>query len=139
MEHYDKVSAPLEKDLYETRSKWISAYIGFIVAVLVATLAFSDKYPRANLVIPLLALSLPSLVAYQLLLFHVMINQRRRVSGTKGLAALFGFPPSVAGVSILVAHFSFVAGVLFPVLVLFWWLAIDNLVYRGSRSPKSTV
>src|SRR5690348_9644418 len=139
MEHYDAVSAPLQKSLYKTRSKWVGAYIGFIVAVLVATLALSANYPRADLVIPLLALSLPSLVAYLLLDFHVIMHQRREVSATRGLAAFLGLVPSLAAIAVLIAHFSVVGAVLFSVLIVFWALAIDRLVFLGSRSPKSQV
>jgi len=139
MEHYDSVSAPLNDDVYKLRAKRVGAYIGFVVAVLVATLALSATYRRASIVIPLLALSLPSLVAFLMLDYHVIMRQKRRVSTTRGLAFGLGFIPSVTAISMLVGHFSFTAGVLFPILIVFWFLAIDRLVFLGHRSPKSDV
>jgi hypothetical protein len=83
-----------------------------------------------------LAVSLPSLVAQDLLNYIVGVKQGRTKSMHRGLSAFLGFGPSLLGMAVLLGHFSIVASVLFVVLIVFWSLAIDVVVYLG-YDPKS--
>jgi hypothetical protein len=127
------------KEQHERRSKLVGGYIAFTAALLVATIAKSNDYPRAWIVISLFALSLPSLVAWSLLDFIILVKQGRRKSMFRGLAGMLGFFPSLAAVAILIGHFSVIAGVLFVLLTIFWGLAIDIVTFLGAESPKSEV
>jgi hypothetical protein len=81
-----------------------AGYTAFVAALLVAIFAKSGDYSRAWVVISLLAVSLPSLAAYILL---ILIVQER--SAYRGLALYLGFVPSLLGIAILIGHFSLIA------------------------------
>jgi hypothetical protein len=114
-------------------------YTAFIAALLVATMATSGDYPHAWLIISLLALSLPSLVAYMLLDFTVRVKQRRIGSMYRGLSLLLGFLPSLVGTTMVIGHFSVLAAVLFVVLTAFWALMIITVEIIGFRDPTSDI
>jgi hypothetical protein len=122
---------------HERGSKLLGGYTAFVAALLVAAFAKSSDYPRSWIVISLLAVSLPSLVALNLLDFIVRVKQGRQKSASRGLAAALGFLPSLAAISILIGHFSMIAAALFLLLTLFWALALDAVTYLGSSGPKS--
>ena len=103
---------PVSKEQHERNAKLLGGLHCLRCAVLVATFAKSDDYPRAWVVISLLALSLPSLVACMLLDFIVRVAQTRKKSAFRGLAFGLGFGPSLLGIAILIGHFSVVASVL---------------------------
>jgi hypothetical protein len=63
----------------------------------------------------------------------------RRKSAFRGLAAALGFFPSLAGIAILVGHFSLIAAALFLLLPLFWALVMDMVTFLGAGDPKSEV
>ena len=126
------------EEAHERISKLFGGYTAFVAALLVATFANSKEYPRAWIVISLLAVSLPSLVAYMLLDFVVRVKQIRKKSAFRGAAAGLGFFPSLLGVAALIGHFSVIASVLFVLLTLFWMLALDVVVYLG-RYPGSDI
>ena len=105
---------------HERWTRLVGGYTAFIAALLVATFAKSNDYPRSWIVISLLALSLPSLVALMLLDYTVRVVQGRRKSFFRGLAAALGFLPSLAAIAILIGHFSLIAAALFLLLTLFW-------------------
>jgi hypothetical protein len=131
---------PTERsEFYERRTKLLGGYIAFVAALLVATIAKSIDYPRAWLVISLLAISLPSLVAYTFIDYHVLVVQGRPKSAKRGLAALLAFFPSLAAIAILVGHFSVVAAVLFVLLSMYWPLTIFGVALFGTSDPASEV
>jgi hypothetical protein len=133
----DPLASP--KELHDRRSRLFGGYIAFVAALLVATIAKSSDYPRSWIVISLLALSLPSLVAWTLLDFIILVRQGRRKSMFRGLAGMLGFLPSLAAVAILIGHFSVIAGLLFGLLIIFWALAIDIVTFLGAKRPNSEV
>jgi hypothetical protein len=124
---------------HERFSKLLGGYTAFVAAILVATFAKSGDYPRAWVVISLLALSLPSLVACMLLDFIVRVKQTRKKSVYRGLAFALGFGPSLLGIAILIGHFSVIASVLFVLLTAFWCLLIFSVAILGSGNPKSDI
>jgi len=98
-------SSESRKEQHERVSKLFGGYTAFVAALLVATFAKSHDYPRSWIVISLLALSLPSLVAFNLLDFTIRVIQGRRGSAFRGLSFALGCLPSLAAVSILIGHF----------------------------------
>ncbi len=132
-------SAESRKEQHERVSKLFGGYTAFIAALLVTTFAKSNDFARSWIVISLLALSLPSLVALNLLDFRIRLIQGRRKSASRGLAFALGCLPSLAAVSILIGHFSVIAAILFVLLTLFWFLALDIVTYLGAKDPKSEV
>jgi hypothetical protein len=131
----DATPSPYEE--HERHSKIWGGYTAFVAALLVATMAISPDLPRAWIVVSLLALSLPSLVAYMLLDFKVRVMQKRKGSMYRGLAALLGIVPSLVGTTMVIGHFSVIAAVLFVLLTIFWLLLIDVVTYLGFRSEHS--
>ena len=95
-------------DQHERNTKLIGGYTAFVSALLAVMVSNRNDWPRAWLPISLLALSLPSLVAYMLLDFVVRVVQGRKASAYRGLAILLGFTPSLAGITIVVGHFSWI-------------------------------
>jgi hypothetical protein len=67
-----------EENQHERNLKLWGGYTAFVAALLVATMGMGKDYSRAWVIISLLALSLPSLVAYMLLDFTVRVKQRRK-------------------------------------------------------------
>jgi hypothetical protein len=132
-------SAESRKEHHERASKLFGGYIAFVAALLVTVFAKSSDYPRAWIVISLLALSLPSLVALNLLDFRIRVIQGRQKSASRGLAFALGFLPSLAAVAILIGHYSVVAAILFVLLTLFWSLTLDVVTYLGAKDPESEV
>lgn len=124
---------------HERNSKLFGGYAAFVAALLVSMVAMAKDYPRAWLVIALLAVSLPSLFAHLLLDFTVRKIQRRKNSMYRGLAFAFGMFPSLAAIAILVGHFSIIAAVLFVLLILFWSLAIDVVTFVGGQDRQSDI
>src|SRR5437660_129599 len=102
-----------EKEQHERVLKLVGGYIAFVAALLVAISAKSNDYSRAWVIISLLALSLPSLVAFLSLDFIVRVNQARKASYYRGLAFFLGFLPSFLAITILIGHFSVIAAVCF--------------------------
>ena len=131
--------AAQHKEFHERRARLIGGYTAFVAAILVATFAKSNDYPRSWIVISLLALSLPSLLAWNLLDFIVLVKQGRDKSAFRGVAAALGFFPSVVAMAILIGHFSLIAAALFLLLILFWALAIDVVTFLGAGDRKSDV
>jgi hypothetical protein len=86
----------------------------------------------------LLAVSIPSLVAFDLLTIIVRVNQSRPTSWSHGLAAILGFVPSLAGMAALLWHFCAVASVLFVVLVVSWCITIEVVTSVG-YDPKAKI
>ncbi len=129
----------LRKEEHERGAKLIGGYTAFVAALLIATIAKSDEFRRSWIVISLLAVSLPSLVAWSMLNFTVLVRQGRRGSSSRGLAALMGLLPSLAGIAALLGHFSVIAGTLFVLLTIFWSLCIDVVTFLGSKSPESKI
>lgn len=117
--------------------KVFGGYTAFAAALLVAVMAVSTDLPHARVIISLLAVSLPSLVAYMLLDFKVRVAQKRKGSMFRGLALLLGFLPSLAAIIIVICHFSVIAAVLFTLLSVIWFLVIDVVTYLGFRSEHS--
>ena len=115
----------------------VGGYTAFAAAVLVAVLAVSSDLPHARVIISLLAVSLPSLVAYMLLDFKVRVAQKRKGSMFRGLALLLGILPSLAAITMVIGHCSAIAAVLFILLSVFWFLVIDVVTYLGFRSEHS--
>jgi hypothetical protein len=113
-------------------------YTAFIAALLVATTATSRDFPHAWVIISLLAVSLPSLVAYMLLDFTVRVKQNREGSVFRGLACVFGIFPSFVAATMVIGHFSVIAGLLFILLALFWIFVIDIVTFIGSN-PESHI
>jgi hypothetical protein len=59
-----ELESPTErKEIHERGMKLAAGYLAFVAALLVATVAQSNDYPLAWVVISLLVVSLPSLVA----------------------------------------------------------------------------
>jgi hypothetical protein len=100
----DIVISPREQ--HERQSKLVGGYTAFVAALLVATFANSKDYSHAWIVISLLAVSLPSLIAYMLLDFVVQVKQMRKRSAFRGVAAGLAFLPSLLGITSLIGHFS---------------------------------
>jgi hypothetical protein len=113
-------------------------YTAFIAALLIATMATSGDYPHARPIISFLAISLPSLVAYMFLDFTVRVKQRRIGSMFRGLAIVLGLVPSLVGITMVIGHFSLIAGVLWVLLAVFWFLVLDVVTFLGAR-PGSTI
>jgi hypothetical protein len=132
-------SAASRKEQHERGSKLLRGYTAFIAALLVTAFAKSGDYPRAWIIISLLALSLPSLVAIDLLDFRIRVTQGRQRSASRGLAFALGFLPSLAAIAILIGHYSVPAAILFLLLTLFWSLALDVVTYLGAKDPKSEI
>ena len=130
--------ASLKED-HEHVAKLLNGYTAFVAALLIATIAKSDDYPRAYIVITLLASSLPSMVALLILDFHVRVNQGRKASMFRGLAVFLGFLPSLFGIAMLIGHFSLVGGVLFLVLTLFWLICVFGVAVGATGHPDSTI
>lgn len=126
---------PIEE--HERREKLFRGYTAFIVALLVAVIVTSNDYPHAQIVIALFSVSVPSLVALMLLDFIVIVRQGRRKSFFRGVAVLLGFVPSLLSMTILIGHVSVIAAILFAVSTLFWCLAIDVVVFLGSKRSDS--
>jgi Kef-type K+ transport system membrane component KefB len=132
-------SAAEREEQHERWTKLVGGYTAFVAALLIATFAKSNDYPRSRIVISLLALSLPSLVAQTLLDYKVRVVQGRQKSLFRGLAAALGFFPSLAAIAILIGHFSSIAAALFLFLTLFWALVMDIVTFLGASDPKSDV
>lgn len=124
---------------YERQAKLIGGYTAFVAGLLVATIAKSGEYPRAYIVIALLAVSLPSLIAWMRIDFIVRVAQARTKSGFRSLAGGLGILPSFTGIAILIGHFSILAAVLFVLLSLFWALIILGEAVGAAGDPNSTV
>jgi len=136
----NKPTVPMSlKEDHERWSQVCGAYTAFVAALLIATIAKSNEYPRAYIVIALLASSLPSLVALVFLDYHVRVVQARRKSAFRGLAAGLGFLPSLLGIATLIGHFSLIGGVLFLLLTVFWSLSIFGVAVGASGDPDSTI
>ena len=127
------------KEDHDHLAKLFNGYTAFVTALLFATIAKSAEYPRAWVVITLLASSLPSLVAWVRLDYHVCVNQGRKASGFRGLALLLGLLPSLLGITILIGHFSITGGALFLVLTVFWTACVFGVAVAGTKHPQSTV
>ena len=132
-------SAESRKEQHERASKLFGGYTAFMAALLIATIAKSNDFPRSWIVISLLAVSLPSLVAFNLLDYGIRVIQGRRKSASRGLAFALGCLPSIAALSILIGHFSVIAAVLLVLLILFWSLALDVVAYLGAQDPHSDI
>jgi hypothetical protein len=124
---------------HEYLLKMVGGYTAFVAAILVATFTKSETYTRAWIVISLMALSLPSLVAYMLLDRIVRVGQSRKGSMYRGLALVLGFLPSVLGMVVLIGHFSVAAAVLFGLVVAFWAVIIFVVAIVGRRNPMSDI
>jgi|SRR5215467_7698800 len=127
------------KEEHARNAQLIGGYSAFVAALLIATIAKSESYPRAWIIISLLALSLPSLVALPLIDFIVRVRQARKVSATRAMAANLGFLPSLAAIAMIVGHFSVIAGILFILLCGFWTLTIYRVAVVGHRDRESDV
>lgn len=127
------------KAQFQWRSRCWAGYTGFVAVLLVAMLTNNEAYAHARLVISLLAVSLPSLIAQMLLDFVVSVRQGRRKSAKRGLAATLGLFPSLGAVTMLVGHFSWIAAVIFVLLIFYWFLVIDRVIYLASNDPKSDI
>lgn len=126
------MTAAERKELHERKAKTIGGYTAFLAALLVATFARSNDYPHAWLVILLLAVSLPSLVAYVLLDFIILVKQGRKKSVFRGMAVALGFLPSLGAIACLIGHYSVMAAILFSLVTLFWVFAIDVVAFLGA-------
>jgi hypothetical protein len=126
------------KEDHERVAKLLNGYAAFIAALLIATIAKSDNYPHAYIIITLLASSLPSLIALLIIDFHVKVNQRRNASMFRGLASFLGFLPSLLGITMLIGHFSFIGGVFFLLLTVFWILAVYHVAVHGFTDGTTT-
>jgi predicted membrane channel-forming protein YqfA (hemolysin III family) len=127
------------KEEHERFAHVCGSYTAFVAALLIATIAKGNEYPRAYIVITMLASSLPSLVALVFLDHHVSVVQTRKKSAFRGLAALLGFVPSLLGIATLIGHFSLTGGVLFLLLTFFWFLCIFGVVLGAAADPHSTI
>src|SRR5271156_6301745 len=103
----DTPLSPYEE--HDRVSKMWGGYTAFVAALLVAVMAISRDLPHARTIISLLALALPSLVAYMLLNFKVRVAQKRKGSMFRGLALLLGMLPSLAAITMVIGHFSVIA------------------------------
>ena len=135
----DSESPTERKEINERGMKLAGGYLAFVAALLVATVAKSNEYPLAWVVISLLAVSLPSLVALILIDLFVRVRQGRPTNAMRGLAFGLGFFPSLAAIAVLVAHFSVIAAALFVLLTLYWSLTIFAAAIDGRSDPKSEV
>lgn len=117
---------------FEFSRKLTTGYMAFVAALSVAILAIGkDSYPWTR-IFPLLMVSLPSLVA-------ALILESRRAgalapgaSSWLGFAYAFGLLPSLYGITLLVSHFCTIAGVIFPILCIFW-AEVLRRIGRGAR------
>jgi predicted permease len=121
------------KEHHERVSKLVGGYTAFVAALLVTVFAKGDDHSSlwTVIVISLLALSLPSLVAWTLLDFVIRVRQQRQKSMFRGLAIGLGFYPSLIAIAILIGNFSRIAAVLFGLLVAFWRLAVHTVAIVG--------
>jgi hypothetical protein len=129
-------NASSDKDKRERISAILKGYIAFIAALLFLLLANGDKWPLAWLPGILFALSLPSLIACEVLIYKDAAFVPGPATWTDaliGLSALLGGIPSLAGVSIVVGHIRWYAGIGFAVLSLFWLFAIARAVDQDER------
>jgi hypothetical protein len=134
------LESPTErKEIHERGMKLAGGYLTFVAALLVATVATSNEYPLAWVVISLLAVSLPSLFALILIDLFVRVRQGRPTNTVRALAFGLGFSPNLAAIAVLVGHFSVIAAALFVLLTLYWSLTIFAAAIDGTNDPKSEV
>lgn len=123
-----------DKDRRERASAILKGYIAFISALLFLLLANGDKWPWVWLPSILFALSLPSLIAAELLTYKILIEQEPHITTWvnvwRGLAMLLGLIPSLTGVSIVVWHIQRYAGFGFAGLILFWVVVLFRISKR---------
>ncbi len=113
-------------------------YITFVLALIFALISGNDNINHKALIVCLLICSLPSLVAYLLINYLVAVEQVRKDSGTRGLAALLGQLPSFIGIFLLIGNYSWIASIIFTLLIVFWGIMYFIVVKRGN-DPTSQI
>lgn len=119
----------------ESDRQVIAGYTAFIAALLLAILAKGSEHFPWEVVVSLLAVSLPSLVVGVALEPKLSEGAQSGYYTWFGLACVFGFTPSLCGISLLVWHFSAVAGSIFVVLCITWIFVLYRLASGSSSGP----
>jgi drug/metabolite transporter (DMT)-like permease len=126
------------QELHDRIWALFSAYTAFIAALLLALVNTSrDDVWARKAVISLLALALPSLVAFLLLDWVVRVRQGRQRSTSRGVAFFLGMAPSLLGFVLLLWGISRVAAGLWMLLVLVWFALGDIVTFLGFKDSKS--
>jgi len=120
------------KDQRERNRILFGGYTAFVAAMWILTLAIGAGWSHAWIVNALFAFSVPALMAMMQLDSILRVVQSRNVSAFRGFALLSGLIPSLAGVTILIAHFSRVAAVAFIVATAFWSVAVFGVAKAGA-------
>lgn len=121
------------KEQLERNYKLIGGYAAFVAALVAIALLSPPAWHWAWIPMSLLALSLPSLIAFLLLDFGARVLQRRQVSMFRGLSLALGLLPSLMGIEILICHLSWIAGISFAALTLFWLAITCAVAVSGSN------
>lgn len=127
-------------DPAEEHRRWMQgngAYLAFVAALMLAVIAAPKEVSRPEVIVGLIACSLPSLVALLLLDYVVRVKQGRKLSVARGLALGLGYVPSLVAIVMTIWSFSAVAAVTFFLLIPFWFVVFFIVAYLGFRSKDS--
>ena len=118
----------------ERGEKMIGGYTAFVLALLILLLNQSNS---SKLVVSLLFISLPSLAAMFSIDFIVRVKQGRNISILRGLSFFLGFMPSIIAILLVIKNFSWIAMIVFAILIIFWLIAIQELAFWGKEKDSS--
>ena len=129
----------MNEKIHERGIKLLSAYITFVIGLLLAVAFKSHNIEYSSLIISLASISLPSLISIIFLDYVVRVRQERKNSVFRGLAFFLGFLPSFSAIALLVASFSWIASISFTLLTIFWLFVLDVVTYIGFKDKTSEV
>jgi len=129
----------MNEKTHERGSKIINAYIAFILSLLLAITFKSESVEYSNVILSLIIISLPSLISINLLDYIIRIKQERKNSLFRGLAVGLGFIPSLIAIILFTASISIITSIIFTILILFWIIVLDIVIYLGFKDKSSDI
>ena len=121
---------------HERMLKIFGAYTGFIAAGVMALVDSRAHSPSITSAMCLWIFSLPPLVSYLLLDYHVRVRQKRKKSATRGIMLATGFGLSNFGIVALLTAYSWVAAAIYFLLLFGWPLLIREVAGLGWIYPN---
>lgn len=116
---------------HERILKIFGAYTGFIAAAILAIVTSGSRSPAFDWALSLWVFSLPPLLSYQLLDYHVRVRQKRSKSAIRGVMLGVGIGLSNLGVFALLTSYSWIAAALYLLALPIWPLFVREVAGLG--------
>lgn len=107
------------------------AYTAFIAAAVVSAIAGNGHIKSEGWAVCLWTLSLPWLVSYIMLDYHVRAHQKRRNSAIRGIMLFFSFTLSNLGTAALLTNYSWIVAIIYLLTVFICILLIREVAGLG--------